>query len=670
MDPRKVDVVTDARAACSYIAAGHWDDSTLAGRVADHARTGPTIWPSSTSGGATLPPAADDAAALAGFLRGRGVDASSFVSVQLPNRYEAWSPRRRPVARRRRQPAAAELPGRARTRVHARRDRPRSSRPATTAGSTTCDGGDVAPRPVSRRSTSWSVTGTARSGRATTTACRLDVRTPSSTTGDAGCLRAHLHVGHRGHAQGDHAHRADRRLLGARRLRRPRAHRRRRRVDAVAGRPLDRLQLRPALRAATTACRSCCRTSGTPTAAVDLVDARAAAPTRWPPRRSCRTWCEPRAGPACGSTRCAASAAAARPVPPPLVEAAAERGIRCCASTARPRCWSARGTGPTRRRAAPHTDGSAMSHVELEVATTTATPARPTDRRDLHPRPEHVRRLLRRPRAHGGDVRPDGWVRSGDLATIDDDGYLTVVGRKKEIIIRGGMNIAPREIEELLVAFPEVERAAVVGAARRAARRAHVRVRRPATGRVARPRRRRRAARGRRLGQVQAARSGSRSSTPCRPRRRARSRSTRSCASSPPSEPYRRAAPRSAAMRRRGAGAARAGQARPRRARRVIRLNRPDQLNPIDWDTVRALDARARRGRGRPVGALRARHRATAGRSAPAATSRATRKLQKRPGGASRSSSPTSTACSVGSARCGCRSSRWSTGSPPPAGSS
>ena len=58
---------------------------------------------------------------------------------------------------------------------------------------------------------------------------------------------------------------------------------------------------------------------------------------------------------------------------------------------------------------------------------------------------------------------PDGWVRSGDTVTIDGDGYLTVVGRKKEILIRGGMNIAPREIEEVLLGFPEVERAAVVG---------------------------------------------------------------------------------------------------------------------------------------------------------------------------------------------------------------
>jgi non-ribosomal peptide synthetase component E (peptide arylation enzyme) len=54
-------------------------------------------------------------------------------------------------------------------------------------------------------------------------------------------------------------------------------------------------------------------------------------------------------------------------------------------------------------------------------------------------------------------------VRSGDLVTMDEDGYLTVVGRKKEIIIRGGMNITPREIEDLLLDFPEVERAAVVG---------------------------------------------------------------------------------------------------------------------------------------------------------------------------------------------------------------
>jgi acyl-CoA synthetase (AMP-forming)/AMP-acid ligase II len=54
-------------------------------------------------------------------------------------------------------------------------------------------------------------------------------------------------------------------------------------------------------------------------------------------------------------------------------------------------------------------------------------------------------------------------VRSGDLGVIDEAGALSIVGRKKEIIIRGGLNITPREIEEMLLAFDEVERCAVIG---------------------------------------------------------------------------------------------------------------------------------------------------------------------------------------------------------------
>jgi long-chain acyl-CoA synthetase len=61
------------------------------------------------------------------------------------------------------------------------------------------------------------------------------------------------------------------------------------------------------------------------------------------------------------------------------------------------------------------------------------------------------------------DTLTDGWLRTGDMARVDEDGYFFVVDRKKELIIRGGFNIYPRELEEVLYEHPAVREAAVVG---------------------------------------------------------------------------------------------------------------------------------------------------------------------------------------------------------------
>jgi long-chain acyl-CoA synthetase len=60
-------------------------------------------------------------------------------------------------------------------------------------------------------------------------------------------------------------------------------------------------------------------------------------------------------------------------------------------------------------------------------------------------------------------LQPDGWMHSGDVGYLDDDGFLFVTGRIKELIIKGGENIAPREIDEALLKHPAVLEAAAVG---------------------------------------------------------------------------------------------------------------------------------------------------------------------------------------------------------------
>ena len=60
-------------------------------------------------------------------------------------------------------------------------------------------------------------------------------------------------------------------------------------------------------------------------------------------------------------------------------------------------------------------------------------------------------------------VDPDGWMHTGDLGTMDDEGWLRITGRVKDMIIRAGENVYPREVEELFYRHPKVLEAQVFG---------------------------------------------------------------------------------------------------------------------------------------------------------------------------------------------------------------
>jgi long-chain acyl-CoA synthetase len=62
-----------------------------------------------------------------------------------------------------------------------------------------------------------------------------------------------------------------------------------------------------------------------------------------------------------------------------------------------------------------------------------------------------------------GDDLGDGWFHTGDVAVVDEDGYFAIVDRKKDLIIRGGYNVYPRELEEVLYEHPAIMEAAVLG---------------------------------------------------------------------------------------------------------------------------------------------------------------------------------------------------------------
>jgi malonyl-CoA/methylmalonyl-CoA synthetase len=105
------------------------------------------------------------------------------------------------------------------------------------------------------------------------------------------------------------------------------------------------------------------------------------------------------------------------------------------------------------------TVGVALPGVEVRLA----TPG-PDGVGEIEVRgPNVFRGYLDRPDANADAFSPDGWFRTGDLGRFDDNGYLLIVGRSKDLIITGGYNVYPRDVEDVIRQLPQIADCAVVG---------------------------------------------------------------------------------------------------------------------------------------------------------------------------------------------------------------
>jgi long-chain acyl-CoA synthetase len=112
----------------------------------------------------------------------------------------------------------------------------------------------------------------------------------------------------------------------------------------------------------------------------------------------------------------------------------------------------------------PGSVGRAFPGVEIRIVDETGADLRVGDAGELIVRGENISPgYFKNEEATRAAIR-DGWLYTGDIARMDEDGYLFIVDRKKDLIIRGGFNIYPRDIEEILSGHPAVGEAAVIGA--------------------------------------------------------------------------------------------------------------------------------------------------------------------------------------------------------------
>lgn len=118
---------------------------------------------------------------------------------------------------------------------------------------------------------------------------------------------------------------------------------------------------------------------------------------------------------------------------------------------------------PDRERK-PGSIGTPVEGVEMKLVDLHRRDSAPGEAGEIAIRGHNVMKgYWKRPEATAEAIDHDGWFYSGDIARVDEDGRYFIVDRKKDLIIRGGYNVYPREIEEILYEHPAVREAAVVG---------------------------------------------------------------------------------------------------------------------------------------------------------------------------------------------------------------
>jgi len=116
------------------------------------------------------------------------------------------------------------------------------------------------------------------------------------------------------------------------------------------------------------------------------------------------------------------------------------------------------------RERKPGSIGVPIEGVEMRLVDDRGAPVPEGEVGEIQIRGHNVMKgYWRRPEATAEAISGDGWFSSGDIARVDDDGYFYIVDRKKDLIIRGGYNVYPREVEEILYEHPAVREVAVVG---------------------------------------------------------------------------------------------------------------------------------------------------------------------------------------------------------------